>query len=192
MTPRRHPLTRQHPSQLCLWQDYIAPRKTDFIKPLNAPAKEHQAALLLKSNSTRKKQKPSELCSLPKTDPLTTSPSEPLSLEQNSSTTPETREEESAAFALLPTQQEPYSLPIHAIKKKVEHIRDLIMKIPLTLKTHETQEAARCATQNYVEELDFLQRLSVTLKRNEAEHASANARPPATHPIQLVPLGKTV
>ena len=53
------------------------------------------------------------------------------------------------------------------------------MRIPLTMKTHETQEAARFETGSYLEELRHLSRLTIALRRADREHVRAKVRTPA-------------
>ena len=91
---------------------------------------------------------------------------------------PETGAEENGVSALLTTQDE-FSLPIAPIVLRVTRIRDLIDKIPLTIKTHDAQNAAYAEACNYLDELSFLQRLANTIKREqrEIEKYSATAQP---------------
>ena len=58
------------------------------------------------------------------------------------------------------------SLELPVVMKRVKAIVELIEKIPLTLKTHETQEAARHAAQAYLNDLQFTARLAITLKNS--------------------------
>ncbi len=156
---------------------------TGETRPRREPGKKPTELIHSQSLSQQKKPQPFVSCKTDRPAQKSHSRNAPSSPARNSSTTPETDAEESGASALLRTPEE-YSLPIAPIILRISKIRDLIQKIPLTLKTHESQEAARPATQGYLDELTFLQRLANTMKRDQRERESS---PPQKRTIVQFP-----